>query len=202
MSNKIIVPFDDQEGGTYELNIDLDRLSKGEVLNAIVGIGRTKEQSTFVSKINKAKKPEEIAPFPGREVRENKINYGKGFDYVYGTKPVSDQEDKNPFASALKKIKPSAETLSWLKSEVVEAKNVNELHKVIDKVLASGARINACDDGEWSFAAVVLKVNRKIDVAVNKYLKFVWAYLFTAMLLLYRSSFRAILLSKQSTVSY
>ncbi len=51
-------------------------------------------------------------------------------------------------------------------------------------------------------AAVVLKVNRKIDVAVNKYLKFVWAYLFTAMLLLYRSSFRAILLSKQSTVSY
>lgn len=103
MSNKIIVPFDDQEGGTYELNIDLDRLSKGEVLNAIVGIGRTKEQPTFVSKINKAKKPEEIAPFPGREVRENKINYGKGFDYVYGTKPVSDQEDKNPFASALKK---------------------------------------------------------------------------------------------------
>ena len=52
------------------------------------------------------------------------------------------------------------------------------------------------------FEAVVLKVNRKIDVAVNKYLKFVWAYLFTAMLLLYRSSFRAILLSKQSTFSY
>nr|WP_245970152.1 hypothetical protein [Wolbachia endosymbiont of Bemisia tabaci] len=51
-------------------------------------------------------------------------------------------------------------------------------------------------------SAVVLKVNRKIDVAVNKYLKFVWAYLFTAMLLLYRNSFRAILLSKQSTVSY
>ncbi|WP_353286228.1 hypothetical protein [Wolbachia endosymbiont (group A) of Crataerina pallida] len=156
MSNKIIVPFDDQEGGTYELNIDLDRLSKGEVLNAIVGIGRTKEQSTFVSKINKAKKPEEIAPFPGREVRENKINYGKGFDYVYGTKPVSDQEDKNPFASALKKIKPSAETLSWFKSEVVEAKNVNELHKVIDKVLASGGRLNACNDGEWSFAEYVI----------------------------------------------
>ncbi|KAB2977922.1 MULTISPECIES: hypothetical protein [unclassified Wolbachia] len=156
MSNKIIVPFDDQEGSTYELNIDLDRLSKGEMLNAIVGIGRTKEQSTFVRKINKAKKPEEIAPFPGREVRENKINYGKGFDYVYGTKPVSDQEDKNPFASALKKIKPSAETLSWLKSEVVEAKNVNELHKVIDKVLASGGRLNACNDGEWSIAEYVV----------------------------------------------
>ncbi|WP_265037401.1 hypothetical protein [Wolbachia endosymbiont (group A) of Anomoia purmunda] len=159
MGNKIIVPFDDQEGSTYELNIDLDRLSKGEMLNAIIGIGRTKEQSTFVSKINKAKKPEEIAPFPGREVRENKINYGKGFDYVYGTKPVSDQEDKNPFASALKKIKPSAgesETLSWFKSEVVEANNVNELHKVIDKVLASGGRLNACNDGEWSFAEYVI----------------------------------------------
>ncbi|BET29215.1 hypothetical protein wCauATS_14170 [Wolbachia pipientis] len=159
MVNKIIVPFDDQEGGVYELNVDLDRLSKGEMLNAIIGIGRTKEQSTFVSKINKAKKPEEIAPFPGREVRENQINYGKGFDYVYGTKPVSDQEDKNPFASALKKIKPSegeSETLSWFKSEVVEAKNVNELHKVIDKVLASGGRLNACNDGEWSFAEYVI----------------------------------------------
>ncbi|WP_425383709.1 hypothetical protein [Wolbachia endosymbiont (group A) of Microdon myrmicae] len=155
MSNKIIVPFDDQEGGTYELNIDLDRLSKGEISNAIIGIGHTKEQSTFVSKINKAKNPGDV-PFPGREVRENKINYGKGFDYVYGTKPVSDQEDKNPFASALKKIKPSAETLSWFKSEVVEAKNVNELHKVIDKVLASGGRLNACNDGEWSFAEYVI----------------------------------------------
>ncbi len=160
MGNKIIVPFDDQEGGTYELNIDLDRLSKGEVLNAIVGIGRTKEQSTFVSKINKAKKPEEIAPFPGREVRENKINYGKGLDYIYGTKPLNDQaEDLNPFTSALQKIKPSiseSKKLSWFKSAVVEAKNVNELHKTIDQVLASGARINACDDGEWSFAEYVV----------------------------------------------
>ncbi|WOE63617.1 hypothetical protein [Wolbachia endosymbiont of Zaprionus tsacasi] len=156
MSNKIIVPFDDQEGGTYELNIDLDRLSKGEVLNAIVGIGRTKEQPTFVSKINKAKKPEEIAPFPGREVRENKINYGKGFDYVYGTKPVSDQEDKNPFASALKKIKPSAEKLSWFKSAVVRAKSPNKLHKVVDEALAAGARLNACNDGEWSLAEYVI----------------------------------------------
>ncbi len=159
MSNKIIVPFDDQEGGTYELNIDLDRLSKGEVLNAIVGIGRTKEQSTFVSKINKAKKPEEIAPFPGREVRENKINCGKGFDYVYGTKPASDQEDKNPFTSALQKIKPSiseSEKLSWFKSGVVEAKSASELYKVVDQALATGMRINACNDGEWSFAEYVV----------------------------------------------
>ena len=124
MVNKIIVPFDDQEGGTYELNIDLDRLSKGEVLNAIIGIGRTKEQSTFVSKINNAKKlgDKEVVPFPCREVRENQINYGKGFYYVYGTKPVSDQEEKNPFASALKKIKPSEEKLSWFKSAEVRAK--------------------------------------------------------------------------------
>jgi hypothetical protein len=78
MGNKIIVPFDDKEGGIYELNVDLDRLSKGEMLNAIVGIGRTK-QSTFVSKINKAKKlgDKEIVPFPRRDVRENQINCGK-----------------------------------------------------------------------------------------------------------------------------
>ncbi|WP_108783953.1 MULTISPECIES: hypothetical protein [unclassified Wolbachia] len=159
MSNKIIVPFDDQEGGTYELNIDLDRLSKGEVLNAIVGIGRTKEQSTFVSKINKAKKPEEIAPFPGREVRENKINCGKGFDYVYGTKPASDQEDKNPFTSALQKIKPSiseSEKLSWFKSGVVKAKTPKEMNKVIDEVIGDGTRLNACNDGEWSFSEYVV----------------------------------------------
>ncbi len=160
MVNKTIVPFNDKKGGTYELNIDLDRLSKGEVLNAIVGIGRTKEQSTFVSKINKAKKPEEIAPFPGREVRENKINYGKGFDYVYGTKPVSDQaEDLNPFTSALKKIKPSvseSEKLSWFKSAVVRAKSPNELHKAVDEALAVGTRLNACNDGEWSIAEYVV----------------------------------------------
>ncbi|UXX40641.1 hypothetical protein [Wolbachia endosymbiont of Oryzaephilus surinamensis] len=155
MGNKIIVPFDDKKGGVYELNVDLDKLSKGEMLNAIVGIGRTKEQSTFVSKINKAKKLGEV-PFPNRDVQ---INYGKGLDYIYGTKPLNDQEDKNPFASALQKIKPSiseSEKLSWFKSAVVEAKNVNELHKTIDQVLASGARLNACNDGEWSFAEYVI----------------------------------------------
>ena len=96
MSNKIIIPFGDKKGGVYELNIDLDRLSKGEISNAIIEGGRTKEQPTFVSKINKAKKlgDKEVVPFPCREVRENQINYGKGFDYIYGTKPISDQEDK------------------------------------------------------------------------------------------------------------
>jgi len=178
MVNKIIVPFGDKEGGIYELNVDLDKLSKGEMLNAIVGIGRTSQQLTstgdksgilsglscnsFVSKINKAKKLGEV-PFPSKNVRENKINYGKGLDYIYGTKPVSDQADYpeglNPFASALQKIKPNtgeSEKLSWFKSAVVEAKNVNELHKAIDQVLASGARLNACNDGEWSFAEYVV----------------------------------------------
>lgn len=161
MGNKIIVSFDDKEGGIYELNVDLHRLSKGEMLNAIVGIGRTK-QSTFVSKINKAKKlgDKEIVPFPSRDVRENQINCGKGLDYIYGTKPLNDQaEDLNPFTSALKKIKPSAsesEKMSWFKSAVVEAKSVNQLHKTIDQVLATGMRINACNDGEWSFAEYVV----------------------------------------------
>ncbi|WP_353283605.1 hypothetical protein [Wolbachia endosymbiont (group A) of Pogonocherus hispidulus] len=165
MNNKIIVPFSDKEGGVYELNVDLDRLSKGEMLNAIVGIGRTSQQPTFVSKINNAKKlgDKEVVPFPSREVRENQINYRKGFDYIYGTKPLSNQADYpeglNPFASALQKIKPSiseSEKLSWFKSAVVEAKNVNELHKTIDQVLASGARINAYNDGEWSIAEYVV----------------------------------------------
>ncbi|WP_265015254.1 hypothetical protein [Wolbachia endosymbiont (group B) of Camptogramma bilineatum] len=159
MSNKIIVPFGDKEGGIYELNVNLDKLSKGEMLNAIIGIGRANQQSTFVSKINKAKKlvDKEVVPFPGREVCENQINYGKGLDYIYGTKPLNDQaEDLNPFTSALQKIKPSAEKLSWFKSAVVEAKNVNELHKAVDEALAAGARLNACNDGEWSFAEYVV----------------------------------------------
>ncbi|WP_265037220.1 hypothetical protein [Wolbachia endosymbiont (group A) of Anomoia purmunda] len=50
--------------------------------------------------------------------------------------------------------------------------------------------------------AVVLKVNRKIDVAVNKYLKFVWTYLFTATLILDKSRIRTIFLSEHSTISY
>ncbi|MGL9759426.1 MAG: hypothetical protein ACR5LA_12065, partial [Wolbachia sp.] len=172
MGNKIIVPFYDKKGGVYELNIDLDRLSKGEISNAIVGIGRTSQQLTstgdksgilsglscnsFVSKTNKAKKPGGV-PFPSRNVRENKINYEKGLDYIYGTKPLNDQaEDLNPFASNLQKIKPSAKKLSWFKSAVVEAKSASELYKVVDQALATGMRINACNDGEWSFAEYVI----------------------------------------------
>ncbi|AOV87447.1 ankyrin [Wolbachia endosymbiont of Drosophila incompta] len=120
------------------------------------------KQSKFVSKINNQKEINREAS-PSRNIRENKINYGKSLDYVYGTKPVSDQADYpemlNPFASSLQKIKPSAsesEKLSWFKSAVVEAKNINELHKTIDQVLASGARVNACNDGEWSFAEYMI----------------------------------------------
>ncbi len=138
--------------------------SKDKLLKKIFGAleGVDIKQSTFASKINKAKRlvDKEIVPFPGREVCENKINYGKVFDYVYGTKPLNDQaEDLNPFASNLQKIKPSvseSEKLSWFKSAIVEAKSVNELHKNIDQVLANEMRINACNDGEWSFAEYVV----------------------------------------------
>ncbi len=43
------------------------------------------EQSKFVSKINSQKeiKLEDTMPFPSRNVRENKINYGKGLDYIW-----------------------------------------------------------------------------------------------------------------------
>ncbi|WP_425386460.1 transposase [Wolbachia endosymbiont (group A) of Barypeithes pellucidus] len=56
--------------------------------------------------------------------------------------------------------------------------------------------------GPMECRAVVLKVNRKIDVAVNKYLKFVWTYLFTATLVLDKSRIRTIFLSEHSTISY
>ncbi|MFP3015710.1 MAG: hypothetical protein ACEY3B_05410 [Wolbachia sp.] len=117
------------------------------------------KQSKFVSKINNQKeiKPEDTMPFPSRNVQ---INYGKGLDYIYGTKPLSNQADYpeglNPFASALRRIKPSAEKLSWFKSAVVRAKSPNELHKAVDEALAAGARLNACNDGEWSFAEYVI----------------------------------------------
>ncbi|QJT94755.1 hypothetical protein HGO53_06685 [Wolbachia endosymbiont of Diaphorina citri] len=138
--------------------------SKDKLLKKIFGAleGVDIKQSKFVSKIDNQKeiKPEDTMPFPSRNVHENKINYGKGLDYIYGTKPLSNQADYpeglNPFASALQKIKPSAEKLSWLKSAVVRAKSPNELHKAVDQVLTSGARLNACNDGEWSFAEYVV----------------------------------------------
>ncbi|WP_353278935.1 hypothetical protein [Wolbachia endosymbiont (group A) of Udea olivalis] len=138
--------------------------SKDKLLKKIFGAleGVDIKQSKFVSKINNQKeiKPEDTMPFPSRNIHENKINYGKGLDYIYGTKPLSNQADYpeglNPFASALQKIKPSAEKLSWLQSAVVRAKSLNELHKAVDEALAAGARLNACNDGEWSIAEYVV----------------------------------------------
>ncbi|WP_419198663.1 hypothetical protein ACJZL3_04885 [Wolbachia endosymbiont of Rhagoletis cingulata] len=138
--------------------------SKDKLLKKIFGAleGVDIKQSKFVSKINNQKeiKPEDTMPFPSRNVHENKINYGKGLDYIYGTKPLSNQVDYpeglNPFASALQKIKPSPEKLSWFKSAVVRAKSPSELHKAVDEALAAGARLNTCNDGEWSFAEYVI----------------------------------------------
>ncbi|WP_264954172.1 hypothetical protein [Wolbachia endosymbiont (group A) of Endotricha flammealis] len=135
--------------------------SKDKLLKKIFGAleGVDIKQSKFVSKINNQKeiKPEDTMPFPSRNVHENKINYGKGLDYIYGTKPLSNQaEGLNPFASALQKIKPSPEKLSWFKSAVVRAKSPSELYKAVDEALAAGARLNACNDGEWSFAEYMI----------------------------------------------
>ncbi|WP_425384968.1 hypothetical protein [Wolbachia endosymbiont (group A) of Sturmia bella] len=117
------------------------------------------KQSKFVSKINNQKEINREAS-PSRNIRENKINYGKSLDYVYGTKPLNDQaEDLNPFTSALQKIKPSiseSEKLSWFKSAVVRAKSLKEMNKIIDEVIDDGARLNACNDGEWSFAEYMI----------------------------------------------
>ncbi|VVC27475.1 Cro/C1-type helix-turn-helix domain,Lambda repressor-like, DNA-binding domain, partial [Cinara cedri] len=41
-------------------------------------------------------------------------------------------------------------------SEVVTAKNANELYKVVNQALADGIRINACREGEWSFGEYVI----------------------------------------------
>ncbi|GKS78732.1 hypothetical protein [Wolbachia endosymbiont (group B) of Rhopobota naevana] len=134
---------------------NINRKLLDKIFSALEGVNI--KQSKFVSKNQKEIKPEDTMPFPSRNVQ---INYGKGLDYIYGTKPLSNQADYpeglNPFASALQKIKPSAEKLSCFKSAVVRAKSPNELHKAVDEVLASGARINACNDGEWSFAEYVV----------------------------------------------
>lgn len=183
MGKKIIIPFSGKEGDIYELNVDLDRLLKDETLSAIRGIGRTNQNSIFVSKtdglseilrslsynntqqpalaskMNKAKKPGDM-PSPSRDVRENQINLEKELDLFYSTKPLSNQaEDLNPFASGLQKIKPSAienEKLTRFKSAVVTAKSANELHKIVDQALADGIRVNACREGEWNFAEYVI----------------------------------------------
>ncbi len=59
----------------------------------------------------------------------------------------------------MQKIKPSiseSEKLSWFKSGVVKAKTPKEMNKVIDEVIGDGTRLNACNDGEWSFSEYVV----------------------------------------------
>ncbi len=149
MTNKKITVV----GNTRKFNIDLSKLPD-EILSDLEGISCTDiQQSNFVSKINK---PGGAMPSPSRDAREKSINFGKGLDLIYGTKPLGDQE--NPFV-LLQKIKPSAsenKKLSWFKSAVVKAGSPKEMHKVVDQALSAGIRINACHEGEWSFAEYVI----------------------------------------------
>ncbi len=148
MTNKKITVV----GNTRKFNIDLSKLPD-EILSDLEGISCTDiQQSNFVSKINKAKKPGGAMPSP----RDLVINFEKGLDRIYGTKPLGDQA--NPFV-LLQKIKPSAsenKKLSWFKSAVVKAGSPKEMHKVVDQALSAGIRINACHEGEWSFAEYVI----------------------------------------------
>lgn len=143
-------------GNTRKFNIDLSKLPD-EILSALEGVSCNDiQQHTFVNKINKAKKPGGAMPSPSRDAREKPINFGKGLDLIYGTKPLGDQA--NPFV-LLQKIKPSAsenKKLSWFKSAVVKAGSPKEMHKVVDQALSAGIRINACHEGEWSFAEYVI----------------------------------------------
>ncbi|WP_250295809.1 hypothetical protein [Wolbachia endosymbiont of Oedothorax gibbosus] len=149
---KVTVVRKDQKGKNRKFNIDLSVLPE-DVLSALEGISCNNIQQL------KSKEP---MPSP-RDNREKPINFGKGLDYVYGTKPLSNQEDYpdglNPFASGLQKIKPSSsenKELSWCKSAVVTAKNPKELYEVVGKVINAGARLNACNEGEWSVAEYVI----------------------------------------------
>ncbi|KAG8173539.1 hypothetical protein JTE90_006258 [Oedothorax gibbosus] len=159
MTNKKITVV----GNTRKFNIDLSKLPD-EILSDLEGISCTDiQQSNFVSKINKAKKPGGEMPSPSRDAREKSINFGKGLDHIYDTKPASNQADYpeglNPFASGLKKIRLSAregEWLSWLKSAIVTAKNPSELNKVVDEAIAAGMRMNGCHEGGRSFAEYVI----------------------------------------------
>ncbi len=155
MTNKKITVV----GNTRKFNIDLSKLPD-EILSDPEGISCTDiQQSKFVSKINKAKKPGGAMPSP----RDLVINFGKGLDHIYDTKPASNQADYpeglNPFASGLKKIRLRAregEWLSRLKSAIVTAKNPSELNKVVDEAIAAGMRMNGCHEGGRSFAEYVI----------------------------------------------
>ncbi|WP_353273387.1 hypothetical protein [Wolbachia endosymbiont (group A) of Agelastica alni] len=188
MSNKIIVPFNDKEGGTYELNIDLDRLSKGEMLNAIRGIGRTvkkNQRSVFADETDNdlsrlpeifdairdmnwrpifasktGNKKTQTMPSP-QDRREQSINYGEGH-YLYNIKSLRRARGSNPFMPPLNEIEPNAIESRVLESvirAVAKAGNVSELSKIVDQAINVGIRVNAYREGQRSFAdSVLLKI--------------------------------------------
>ncbi|WP_265016122.1 hypothetical protein [Wolbachia endosymbiont (group A) of Anoplius nigerrimus] len=130
MNNKVIVPFKDKEGNTYELTIDLDRLSKNGILDAIRGMSRTIKQSTketdndlsrlagildaiekqtdkknplsvLLSKVmNKKAKDVKTEGMPSP--RDKSINFGEGRGF-YNTKSLN-RQSLNPFIPPLNKI--------------------------------------------------------------------------------------------------
>ncbi|WP_353271785.1 hypothetical protein [Wolbachia endosymbiont (group A) of Nomada goodeniana] len=161
-NKKITVVRKDQSGKDRKFDIDLSKLPD-EILSALEGVSCTDiQQHTFVSKINKAKKPGGAMPSP-RDAREKSINLGEGLDRIYGTKPASNQEDYpeglSPFDSELQKRKLSAresEWLSWFKSAIVTAKNPIELNKVVDEAIDIGMRMNGRHEGGRSFAEYVI----------------------------------------------
>lgn len=135
MNNKIIVPFNDKGENTYELNIDLDVLSKdNSISKAIVGIGRTVKKnqqsipagddlsklpeildaiaekknllSAFSSKTtNKKAKNLESKNPSPQDGRDKPSNSEKGFNDHYSRQGRS--RKSNPFISPLQKIEPS-----------------------------------------------------------------------------------------------
>lgn len=161
-NKKITVVRKDQSGKNRKFNIDLSKLPDG-ILSDLEGISCTDiQQSNFVSKINKAKKPGGAMPSP-RDAREKSINLGEGLDRIYGTKPARNQEDYpeglSPFDSELQKRKLSAresEWLSWFKSAIVTANNPHKMLEVVNKAIGIGMKMNGCHEGSWSFAEYVI----------------------------------------------
>ncbi|MDN5248471.1 MAG: hypothetical protein QWI36_05050 [Wolbachia endosymbiont of Tyrophagus putrescentiae] len=168
MSNTIIVPFNDKKGGTYELNIDLDKLSK-DGMSAIKGIGHTVQKNHRVdndlSKLLKVlDNTKNINIFagekpPSQNTHDKISNWEKGLNNFYNTKSLHYARNTNPFVPHLSKIDPSgieSRKLRWFKDEVIKARTVGELNKAVDQGLNSGIRINACYEGEESFTDVVM----------------------------------------------
>ncbi|WP_264719140.1 hypothetical protein [Wolbachia endosymbiont (group A) of Lasioglossum morio] len=184
MSNKIIVPFNDKEGNTYELNIDLDVLSKdNSISKAIVGIFKKNQQSipagddlsklpeildaiagkknllsAFSSKTTnkKAKNLESKKP-SSQDGRDKPSNSEEGLNNHYSRQGRS--RKSNPFISPLQKIEPSwdeNEKLNQFKDAVIKAENINEVVEALKQAIGKGVRMNAYYDGQRSFADIVM----------------------------------------------